>query len=88
MINIQDFRAGTNLMIDKIISNYTNFANQKLWLSKASSRENIDIFLRGDILREWSIARSIERARIETPSGDDLRTKKYRASPPQLSGRG
>jgi hypothetical protein len=52
MVNIWGFRAGDNLMIDKLFSRRTKFMSQKQWLSGASSRENTVIFLRSDTLRE------------------------------------
>jgi hypothetical protein len=52
MTNIWGFRAGVNLMIDKLFSRRTKFVSQKQWLSGAGSRENAGIFLRSDTLRE------------------------------------
>lgn len=69
-INIRSFRAGSNLMTNKLFSRITSTVSHNRWLFGAGSRENAGIFLRNDELREWSIARSVGRARIETtPTG-------------------
>ncbi len=53
-------------MINKIFLRKVKLKNQKKWRSGVGSRENTEILLRSIMLREWSIARSIERAWIET----------------------
>ena len=56
-------------MTDKPFSRRTKSMSQNHWLTGASSRENTKIFLRGDTIREWSIARPLGRAWIETRQG-------------------
>ena len=86
-VNIRRFRADANLMTDKPFSRKKTRISHNHRFLGVSSRENAEIFLRSDALRERSIARSIGRARIETSSIRRTRSGKP-VSPDQLVGRG
>ena len=74
-------------MTGKSFSRNLPLLKQSQWLLGMDSRENAGIFLRGDVLREWSIARSIGRARIET-TVQCVQGGPPHVSPDQLVGRG
>ena len=74
-------------MTDKPFSCNTPLLKHNQWLFRMGSRENAEIFLRGDALREGSIARRIRLARIETCTGSAKRAART-VSPGEFVWRG